>query len=75
VPVYHTWSVKVGAAAMGIAVALLLILDVAWPFRAAALFQVVCAIDELGITLLLADCHHDVPSVFHAARMRRPPIA
>jgi len=75
VPGYHTWSVKVGAAGMGVAVALLLIFDIAWPFRVAALFQVVCAVDELGITLLLSDCHHDVPSVFHAARMRRPPLA
>jgi hypothetical protein len=37
----------------------------------AALFQIVCAIDELGITALLADVHHDVPSVFHALRLRR----
>ena len=27
--------------------------------------------DELGITLLLGACRHDVPSVFHAARLRR----
>ena len=40
-------------------------------FRVAALFQIVCAIDELGITALLADVHHDVPSVFHALRLRR----
>jgi CDP-diacylglycerol--glycerol-3-phosphate 3-phosphatidyltransferase len=71
VPGYHTWSVKLGAILMGIGVALLLIFDVAWPFRAAALFQAVCAIDELGITFLSPECRHDVPSVFHAARMRR----
>ncbi len=71
VPGYHTWSVKLGSVAMGISAALLLLFDVAWPFRVAALFQVVCAIDELGITWLLASCHHDVPSVFHALRMRR----
>jgi phosphatidylglycerophosphate synthase len=71
VPGYHTWSVKFGAIAMGIGVALLLIFDLAWPFRIAALFQLVCMTDELGITLLLAECRHDVPSVFHAARLRR----
>ena len=71
VPGYHTWSVKFGSVAMGVSAALLLLLDVAWPFRLAALFQVLCAIDELGITLLLAECHHDVPTVFHALRMRR----
>lgn len=71
VPGYHTWSVKLGAVLMGIAVPLLLLFDLPWPFRLAALFQLVCAADELGITLLLADCRHDVPSVLHAARLRR----
>ncbi len=75
VPGYHTWSVKFGSVAMGVSAALLLLFDVAWPFRAAALFQVVCAIDELGITCLLAQCRHDVPSVFHALRMRRESAA
>lgn len=71
VPGYHTWSVKLGAIAMGIAAPLLLLFEIAWPFRIAALFQVVCAIDELGITLLSAECRNDVPSVFHAVRDRR----
>lgn len=71
VPGYHTWSVKGGAIMMGVAVPLLLLFEVPELFRAAALFQVVCAVDELGITLLLADCRHDVPSVFHAARLRK----
>lgn len=71
VPGYHTWSVKLGAIAMAASVPPLLLFDVAWPFRAAAAFQVVCALDELGITLLLPACRHDVPSVLHAARLRR----
>jgi CDP-diacylglycerol--glycerol-3-phosphate 3-phosphatidyltransferase len=71
VPGYHTGSVKLGSVLMGVSVPLLLLFDVAWPFRGAALFQVVCAIDELGITLLLPECRHDVPSLFHALRMRR----
>jgi len=71
VPGYHTWSVKLGAILMGIGVPLLLIFDLAWPFRVAALFQLACAVDELGITYLSAQCRHDVPSVFHAARARR----
>ncbi len=71
VPGYHTWSVKLGSVLMGIGVPLLLIFDLAWPFRVAALFQLVCAIDEVGITYLFAECRHDVPSVLHAARLRR----
>ncbi len=71
VPGYHTWSVKLGSVLMGISAPLLLLFDIAWPFRIAALFQVVCAIDELGITVLSAECRHDVPSVLHALRLRR----
>lgn len=71
VPGYHTWSAKLSSVLMGISVPLLLIFDLAWPFRVAALFQLACAIDELGITYLFAECRHDVPSVLHAARLRR----
>jgi CDP-diacylglycerol--glycerol-3-phosphate 3-phosphatidyltransferase len=71
VPGYHTWSVKLGALAMALAIPLLLLFDIAWPFRIAALFQLVCAVDELGITLLSAECRHDVPSLLHAVRLRR----
>ena len=71
VPGYHTWSAKLSSVLMGISVPLLLIFDVAWPFRIAALWQIACAIDELGITWLYEECRHDVPSVLHAARSRR----
>ncbi len=71
VPGYHTWSAKLSSVLMGIAVPLLLLFDIAWPFRVAALWQLWCAVDELGITILFSECRHDVPSVFHAARMRR----
>ena len=70
VPGYHTWSAKLSAVLMGVAVPLLLIFDFAWPFRVSALFLVVSAVDELGITILLAECRHDVPSVLHASRLR-----
>ena len=71
VPGYHTWSAKLSSVLMGIGVPLLLIFELAWPFRVAAFLQLVCAIDELGITYLFAECRHDVPSVLHAARLRR----
>ena len=71
VPGYHTFTAKTSAVLMGVSVPLLLLFDVAWPFRVAALWQLVAAVDELGITWLHAECRHDVPSVFHAARERR----
>jgi len=71
VPGYHTWSAKTSAVLMGISVPLLLIFEVAWPFRVAALWQLVAAVDEVGITYVFGECRHDVPSVFHAARLSR----
>ena len=71
VPGYHTWSAKLASVLMGIGVPLLLIFDLAWPFRLAALFLLVCAVDEIVITYLLPECRRDVPSLFHAARIRR----
>ena len=75
VPGYHTWSAKLDSVLMGIGVPLLLIFDLAWPFRLAALFLLVCAVDELAITYLLPECRNDVPSLFHAARLRREPAS
>ena len=71
VPGYHTWMAKTSSVLMGVAVPLLLLFDVAWPFRAATLFLLVAAADELAITLVLPACRHDVPSVVHALRQRR----
>lgn len=71
VPGYHTWCAKTSAVAMGIAVPALLLFDLAWPFRAASLFLILAAVDELAITFLLPQCRHDIPSAIHAARMRK----
>ena len=71
VPGYHTRSAKLASVLMGIGVPLLLIFDLAWPFRLAALFLLVCAVDEIVITYLLPECRHNVKSAFHAARLRR----
>lgn len=70
VPGYHTHTAKLSAVLMGIAVPLLLVFDVPGPFRIAALFMLVSAVDELGITILSPKCLHDVPSVLHVARLR-----
>ena len=71
VPGYHTWAAKLDSVLMGIGVPLLLVFDIAGPFRFAALFLLVCAVDEIAITALLPECRHDVPSAFHAARLRQ----
>ena len=71
VPGYHTWLAKLDSVLMAIGVPLLLIFDLAWPFRFAALLLLVSAADEMLITYLLPGCRHDVRSVFHALRLRR----
>lgn len=71
VPGYHTWSAKLASVLMAISVPLLLLFDSPWLFRITAVYLVLCAVDELGITYFSAECRHDVPSVFHAARDRR----
>lgn len=71
VPGYHTWTAKLCAVAMGLGVPLLLLFDVAFPFRAAAWLMVVAAVDQLGITWLLPESRSDVSSVFHARRAAR----
>ena len=72
VPGYHTWTAKTSAVWMGAALPLLLIFELAGPFRIGALLLLVAAVDQLAITGLLVECRHDVPSMFHAVRMRRP---
>lgn len=71
VPGFHTLAAKLDAVLMGVGVPLLLLFDQPAVFRFAALFLVVCAIDQLAITALLTKCHHDVPSAFHALALRR----
>ena len=73
VPGYHTWTAKLDSVLMGIGVPLLLIFDLAWPFRVAVLLMLVSAIDEIAITFLLPGCRNDVRSAFHALRLRRSP--
>ena len=56
---------------MAIGVPLLLIFDLAWPFRFAALLMLVGMVDEMAITYLLPERRDNVPSVFHALRLRQ----
>ncbi len=50
---YHTWGVKIAAAAMGSSLYVLFLGGPAWPFRIAAVLCIVAALDEILITWLL----------------------
>ncbi len=62
---YHTWLVKCAVASMGIALFLLFIFDLAWPFRLAAFICLAAALEEIAITVYLSEMRSDVRSLWH----------
>ncbi|MGI9336832.1 MAG: CDP-alcohol phosphatidyltransferase family protein [Gammaproteobacteria bacterium] len=68
---YHTWSVKLAALATGLSVLAMFGLGVAWPFRFAALCCAVAAAEEIAITVLLPVSQSNLPTFWHALRVRR----
>jgi CDP-diacylglycerol--glycerol-3-phosphate 3-phosphatidyltransferase len=65
---YHTWAAKVSAVVMGISALLLFLTDIAWPFRVAAVFQALEALEEIAITFTLPKRQSNIPSFWHARR-------
>ncbi|MGR8979407.1 MAG: CDP-alcohol phosphatidyltransferase family protein [Gammaproteobacteria bacterium] len=60
---YHTWAVKIAAAAMGFTLYVMFLGGPVWPFRAAAMLCLLAAIEEIGITLLIDDPKSNVRSI------------
>ncbi len=71
---YHTWSAKTAAVLMSVAIFLLFIADIAWPFRCAAVLLGLSACEEIAITLRLPELRSNVRSYWHVSRWnhRRP---
>jgi CDP-diacylglycerol--glycerol-3-phosphate 3-phosphatidyltransferase len=65
---YHTWSAKAVAVLMSIAIFLLLIADIAWPFQCAAVLLCLSACEEIAITLRLPELRSNVRSYWHINR-------
>lgn len=61
---YHTWGVKIAAAAMGLTLYVLFLGGPAWPFRVAAVICILAAIEEIALTLLLSEPESNVRSVW-----------
>ena len=68
VPIYHCWSAKIQAVMMGIAVGLLLVLDMPWLFRIVAITQGLASMEDIAITLLLPQPQVDILSYWHARK-------
>lgn len=61
---YHTWAVKIAAAAMGLTLYVLFLGGPTWPFRLAAVLCIVAAIEEIVITWLLPEPKSNLRSVW-----------
>lgn len=68
---YHTWTVKVAVVVTFVGYILLFSGLLDWPFRAAAVFCAVAAIEEIAITLLIHHEHVDVRTVWAALKYNK----
>lgn len=66
---YHTWLVKIAAAAMGLTLYVLFLGGPAWPFRVAAVLCLLAAIEEIALTLLLPEPKSNVRSIWFVLKL------
>lgn len=67
---YHTRGAKLSAVLLSSSILLMLLGGPAWPFHVATVIFVMAEVEELCITALLPRWLADVPSIFHALRIR-----
>lgn len=65
IPGYHTWMAKFAAVLMVPAIYLLFLDITPWPFRIAAMIQLLMAIEEIAITLYLKEPESNVRTLWH----------
>lgn len=68
---YHTWAVKLAAAAMGISLFILFWGGPAWPFRIAAILCLYAGLEEIIISLLLPKPESNVRSLLSVIKTVR----
>ncbi|MCW8827172.1 MAG: CDP-alcohol phosphatidyltransferase family protein [Gammaproteobacteria bacterium] len=71
IPSYHTWSAKFAAVLMVPAIYLLFLEITPWPFRIAAMIQLLMALEEIAITLYLKDLESNVKTLWHLIRKHK----
>ncbi len=64
-PSYHTWLVKLAVACMGTSFFLLVLCEIAWPFRLASIICILAAAEEIAISCLLKNLRSNVRSIWH----------
>jgi CDP-diacylglycerol--glycerol-3-phosphate 3-phosphatidyltransferase len=65
---YHTWSVKIAAASIGLTLFILFFGGPVWPFRIAAVLCSWAAFEEIVITLLLPKPESDIRSIWYVIK-------
>ena len=61
---YHTWTVKLAAAATALTLYILFLGGPAWPFRIAAILCTLAAVEEIAITLILTEKRSNISSLW-----------
>ena len=74
-PCYHTWMAKAGAVGCAFSLIPLLAGWTAWPFHVMIAIEVIAALEEMTIALLLPSHEGEMATVWHAWRMRRESMA
>lgn len=67
---YHTWGAKLSAVLLAFSLVALFAGAPAWPLRIAAAVALLSQLEEIAITAILPEWTSDVPSVWHAVRLR-----
>lgn len=68
---YHTWGAKLTAVLLGIALLPMLLGVTPWPFRMLIPLAVAEGLEEVAMTAMLREWHANVPSSWHAWRLRQ----
>ena len=68
---YHTWLAKVCAVAAAVVMLVFFSGGPGWAWRAFAPLLVISGLEEIAITVLLAEWRANVPTLWHALRFKR----
>lgn len=74
-PCYHTWGAKLGAVACALSLIPLLAGWSAIPFHVVIAFQILVGLEEMLIALLVPSHQGEMPTVWHAWRLRGESMA
>ena len=68
---YHTWAAKISAVLVGAAVLIFFANGPGWVFRIVMPIVLLTNLEEIAITLTLSQLTANVPSLWHALKLRR----